>query len=331
MDHADTLADKAVANGHFVSEGNSTFQEGRVRVGEALEAGQLIAAPRGGLGNQLFTLTAVLAVAVPRGWGVSLDLSGAAHPEASGQHPIASILPQNVGGARVSVASTRSSVGREVNRLRRGLAGRIPSIANYLKDFQSSVLGYDENLPRVRSGTIVHGYFQTFRYADQLRNLGTELDLGLPVPGSQAHPVLASLVAVRPIVLHVRRGDYRLDQNFGLVGPEYYHHAVDYLHEKVGNRPIWAFTDDPEYVKSRLPACDRVIGPDLGAMATLQLMTQAEAVVAANSSLSWWGAWATHVDRPIVAPVPWFRGLTIDLNQLLPRSWHRMPAFFSST
>ncbi len=51
-------------------------------------------------------------------------------------------------------------------------------------------------------------------------------------------------------------------------------------------------------------------GPD-AAIDDLRLMAACRHHVIANSSLSWWGAWlAQHSNQVVIAPQPWFPGVT---------------------
>jgi len=198
-----------------------------------------------------------------------------------------------------------------------------PQLGAISRTFVSTGLGYDSNFTQVPDGTSVHGYFQTFKYAQQLRGLGSELDFGLPAPGSHGHDALHDIRSQQPIVLHVRRGDYRSDEAFGLVGPRYYRLAVKLLRREFGQRPVWVFSDDPAYVLEYLPYCDRLFGPELDATSTLQLMTQATAIVIANSSLSWWGAWLQGDVGKVVVPDPWFGPAYAHYNMkdMIPKRW----------
>lgn len=102
--------------------------------------------------------------------------------------------------------------------------------------------------------------------------------------------------SIRPIAVHVRWGDYKnLKHVYGEISPNYYVRATERISNIVGNRPIWLFSDQPtetfNFLKQHLNI-QKVVQPsgDSTPLENLLLLAQAEGLVAANSTFSWWAA-----------------------------------------
>ena len=115
------------------------------------------------------------------------------------------------------------------------------------------------------------------------------------------------------IILHVRRGDYVSAKNtMGLLSGDYY----KLLLSKISNghsKKILVFTDSKELInESFIREFEyQILGPDeLSAWQTLKLISLGKEIVAANSTLSWWGGYlALQRDSgaKCYVPNPWFR------------------------
>lgn len=126
--------------------------------------------------------------------------------------------------------------------------------------------------------------------------------------------------SVKPIGLHVRRGDYlrRADSTLGV---QYYLNALQFLSEKGiadENKCVWIFSDDPNFVKEEFA---RSLGgwsvryveppPTVPAAEVMFLMASCQLLVSANSTFSWWAAHLSEsIDAVVVPPAdfplnPW--------------------------
>ena len=74
-------------------------------------------------------------------------------------------------------------------------------------------IGKDEKLESVRAGTLLLGYFQTFKYYSALLSSGRVKQPKLLEPSSWYQLAVGEIVKTRPIAVHVRRGDYLTDEN----------------------------------------------------------------------------------------------------------------------
>ena len=108
--------------------------------------------------------------------------------------------------------------------------------------------------------------------------------------------------------VHVRRGDYLEGINASLYVPvamSYYEDAM-----AITSGPYLVFSDDIAWCRRQFPSdCAFVEGN--ADYEDLALMASCDAVIAANSSFSWWGAWLSEGRR------------------IFPRRWH-LPAFLEN-
>lgn len=161
------------------------------------------------------------------------------------------------------------------------------------------------------------GYFQTEKY---FRHCAKEVRQVLsPRPEVEA-PLRAWLGdlrqalggdARRPVcAVHVRRGDYvGHDHYVDLAATSYYENAFRHF----GDNTIFVvFSDDIPWCKIRFSGWPMVY-VEADEIKSLVLMSLCDAIIIANSSYSWWGAWLTdRTGRPVIAPDRWFAGELAD-------------------
>jgi hypothetical protein len=134
----------------------------------------------------------------------------------------------------------------------------------------------------------------------------------------------------KPIVVHVRLGDYELEKGIGLLPNSYYIDALEVALKEYPDSPIWVFSNDLPKTKERfldLQFKDVLFIEDNwnSASATFEVMRLGSAFVIANSSFSYWAAMLSKDPNPLViAPKPWFQG-TLSPNAILPGNWKTVP------
>jgi hypothetical protein len=133
-------------------------------------------------------------------------------------------------------------------------------------------------------------------------------------------------VKAKPVVLHIRLGDYEKEKNFGILPTRYYEEALEKLAEIGFEEEIWVFTNDLKKANEIFPAKfehrARWI-PDFSdsSVQVLEAMRLGSAYVIGNSTFSWWAAkLARDKGAQVVAPSPWFRSAATHL-ELLPANW----------
>lgn len=208
-----------------------------------------------------------------------------------------------------------------------------PQHWNRSRLFRQDGTGYAGSLDEINKGAIVEGYFQTHRYLSALPRgfFPVGLDL-LRKPSQWLADLVRRAQVEEPIMIHIRRGDYaKKPEVWGLLSKDYYAKALQISQERIGDRPIWIFSDDirvaAEFRASIAGSyCEVVSSPSKKSAAEeLVLMGAGGANVIANSSFSWWAASLSRSSKLVVAPTPWFRNGTSP-DQLLPKDWVALPA-----
>ena len=280
----------------------------------------------GGVGNQLFIYSAARKLAEINNAPLILDVSQI-----------------GVGGTNHGTLLNETNLFGEFKFLRKKFPKILLRIENkvnrliekYLKFnsfprgiYFSEVLGFDKKVFALNSPIILSGYFQSWRYVEDI------------LPKIQEEIVLKNysnwFIGLRtivneekPIVIHVRRGDYtNLADDFGILGLEYYEKALAQIEETNLDKkvPIWVFSDDINKARSLLSNVSQrkivFIDPpaNCSALESLLLMTYGGAHVIANSTFSWWSARLSKTTQIVVAPNTWFR-YREDPIDLLPPEW----------
>ena len=302
----------------------------------------------GGLGNQLFQLAAALHYAGPR--RIELDVytavpkknkSGEAEILSLDLPPHIQILKENQGKFVRKVFGFNLRSGylprdfekKLIFKAIRGL-GSTMALGVALKKFHritvSNNLGNDRKIKRSDRSEIIIGYFQTYKVASEVIQRKERLFGQLSNQNFQKFKSLA--VIERPLLVHVRLGDYQLEEQFGILSPEYYRAAIEYAWQRGEFYKIWLFSDQPQDALHRIPQHYRdkirlIEDDDLDSAEILQVMSLCQGYVIANSSFSWWAASLSDFkDALVITPKPWFIELP-EPTDLMPPHWVRFDGF----
>ncbi len=170
------------------------------------------------------------------------------------------------------------------------------------------------------------GYYQNSnwmkspRVSHFLRNMKVQNEKGILADATQMKGGVPS------VMLHVRRGDYVLEDKFGCLPRTYYTEAISRLESQFGIKKIFVFSDDIEFAKNLLAkstslGVSYVPSDQYTPAQTLELMRNFDAYILANSSFSWWAAaLRRNVSAPVMAPFPWFVDLKTS-KDFYPTDW----------
>ncbi len=194
-------------------------------------------------------------------------------------------------------------------------------------------IGYDEEFFLRSIPNYVRGYFQSYVYPSEIKEeLVNKFQLVTPTQDFENHAQRAR--QTKPIMMHVRRGDYEgLRESVGLLGAEYYLQGIQYLRQKLPGSEVWIFTDSPEKIGNLveligLGGIDEIrVVSGLSDSESLKLMSMGGGIVIANSTYSWWAAFLGEYDEMVVAPQPWFKALS-DPQKLIPPDWKTLPSLW---
>lgn len=190
---------------------------------------------------------------------------------------------------------------------------------------------FNPELFKKRGDIYLEGFWVSYKYIipeveTRLRN---ELQLRFPI--SKQATLFKSLISQceQPVSLHVRRGDYIIRKDyatkFGSLDINYYQQAINILKEKLGNFPIFVFTDDPNWVNNNLFYIHKltvVSGNNIPDYEELHLMSQCSHNIIANSTFSWWAAWLNdNPEKIVIAPKKWMNNGNFKLEDIIPQNW----------
>jgi hypothetical protein len=195
-------------------------------------------------------------------------------------------------------------------------------------DSQAS-LGYDKDFkPGLKKRNLQIGYFQHCHWNESF--VQSLKDLKLNNPSKLFLDISQSLAGKRVLVVHLRFGDYLLEDNFGVPTKGYFKNAISYHLSKHNYDEILLFTNEriraEEYIAGFGQIGIRLIAEDaeLNPAENLELMRFGSGYVISNSTFSWWGAFLCHDPNPVViCPNPWFSGYD-EPAELIPPNWIRM-------
>lgn len=155
---------------------------------------------------------------------------------------------------------------------------------------------------------LINGYTShkdiVYEFKDRLRE---ELNQ-LAAPSDEFLALSKEMKLLPTIAIHLRQGDYMgLEATFGKVTLDYAKRALLRLEDSLSGARVWLFTDspdsiDPAFTEALKP--ERILGPNdlVRPLETMVLMSKADAIVAANSTFSWWSCLLSESKASVVAP-----------------------------
>jgi hypothetical protein len=285
--------------------------------------------PFGGLGNQLFQYSAALTFALRENTTVELVLIGDTRNRSNGEpeileFPIArtshinsKVIPFPNIVRRLSLlllkASNYESKGMPSRYMRKSI---LVSFELALKLFTNrkfvypTGLGWDAKLTLPKGNFTLLGNFHSFAWVSHEARAKMRSMLHLEnIEELNYFRELAILE--KPTAIHIRLGDYLEISELNVITKEYFARSLRYLQEKSRTENFWIFTNDEDSFRDYLPTevleNIRVIPQHLSACETLEVMRMCDNYIISNSTFSWWGAFLSHNQEPIVvAPKNWF-------------------------
>ncbi len=261
----------------------------------------------GGLGNQLFMLTAAASLLNDDGikrCNIDLTTVGTKRsPHASG----------------INNLKLEAFVGEDLNKLhffRSSAVARVLERQIKAQNVQKiDQLGFsDLTMPPTASYVRLVGYFQSEKYLDAARLRSWPLKLEPNRPRDVFFEA-KEFFAEEPVAfIHIRRGDYVFHKDsLGILGAGYFQCGVEALKAK-GFTSFCVISDDVEWadeIIQSLPAANYFSISrkfDLTDEETLCIASESPAIVISNSTFGYWAGMAGR-KKTIVAPSSWFRRL----------------------
>lgn len=194
----------------------------------------------------------------------------------------------------------------------------------------SSGTGYDECF-KINSKRLNVGYFQYAEKTNSSTDISELKSLTIRQPSDVYKELERKAETIRPTIVHLRLGDYLSEESFGIPSAHYYREAISLLSAQRSLSPIWLFSNDPTEALKILPVdlvSNVFVVPNFGLSSaeTLNLMRFGSAYVIANSTFSWWGAMLSYTDNPpVIIPTPWFKAGKAPAG-IYPGSWIQLRA-----
>jgi hypothetical protein len=190
-------------------------------------------------------------------------------------------------------------------------------------------LGFDSVRPKPNS--LLSGYFQSYCYWQESSTLKKLRILTIEKRKQEMAHFRELSKIEKPLIVHIRRGDYRNETNFGLLSNNYYYDAIDLLASRVKFGKIWVFSDEiyaaNQMLSGRYGKLIRWFDNSSTSSAfELEKMRLGVGYVTANSSFSYWAAALSHNEQvKVVAPKPWFQKIESP-KFLIPSEWELVEA-----
>lgn len=277
--------------------------------------------PLGGLGNQLFVYATGRALALDTGAQLHADLRNFVGYELR-------VYELNSFNNRIDHTYVDESyVANKVRRASRHLQSRLPSRIPCTRTFREVSWTFDPRVLNLRDGVRLIGYFQSPKYFERHATAIRAEVSSIREPSTWFQRKSDELETGGAFIgVHIRRGDYAVLPNMGLLGLDYYSNALNLLFDLVGSLPVLVFSDEPRAAQTLLgmELKDKITYVDSPAdsspIETLALMSKSHHLIMANSTFSWWSAWlGDRQDRRVICPRPWLKDPThVDKDLLLP-------------
>jgi len=292
---------------------------------------------QGGLGNQLFILFASYNIALQHNAVLILDKT---------------LMPRSdnkrldyIEGIEIKFGESHLLYGvKEFNKtqitllMERAvykLLSRREVFARFLKQYRSRVFGFDPNIFLLKPSVALTGYFQTYRYVnDIVSNYGV-------VSIKQSSPSLwfktledQILNSTNSVAIHVRRGDYADHKNtLGMLADEYFLTALRHVQELTTINRVFIFSDSvpaANLLKAQIMDLDCIVvtpPKDSSPLESMLLMSKCGFRIISNSTFSWWSGYLGLGQEKVVAPFPWYRNHE-EPEFLVPLEWKRIDSIW---
>ena len=249
----------------------------------------------GGIGNQLFQISATYALALRN---------------------------NDISGFDFDLCSTPNQ-GHTSNKYKDSILSKVNNVNgfNHRHIYIEPRFGYEE-IPYAKD-LMLHGYFQSEKYFKDFEKEIIEL-FHFSIDDKKKIKNFFHWWGLldKPITsVHIRRGDYLKFTDFHPVcSPEYFNNAM----KEIGDSYFVFVSDDMDWVKATFTGNTNYIYSDFNdETLDLTLLTMCDNNIISNSSFSWWGAYLNqNKDKKIIAPKQWFGPSgPQDTQDLIPDGW----------
>lgn len=276
---------------------------------------------QGGLGNQLFIYYAAASYAIANKQEViTFDVSGLGQANTERTLELDKFdLPIKYEVSVSRIPRVARAILTRINRL-------LPAVNCRIGYLQPTEVGFSAALLKGKYFE-VSGYFQSWRYSELVKKTFPSHSLNADVASSWAESRISAAKDSKPILCHIRRGDFlKLQDSFGVLSYEYYLNAINQLRSKGAKGPVWVMSDSPNEISLEFlqnADAELIIEPaNTIATDTFAVMQACDSYIISNSTFSWWAAYTSNA-KNVIAPKPWFKSMEEPLD-LIPENWIRI-------
>lgn len=286
----------------------------------------IIAALKGGLGNQLFQYAAARSLAHIHKTIVKLDTT-AYYYGGPRQYELCHFnIQENIVQTSEITKFTKIKQNRFQKLFHTFLHNRPKLSPHHIR--YNKIRFYKDffNLP---DNIYLEGYFQSEKYfiniADIIRD---EFKAKNELTGKNKE-IAGLMQNVQSVNLCVRRGDYvtnpKANQKHGICSLDYYYRCIEMVSKKTKSPHFFVFSNDIDWCRDNLKIEYPVHYIDHQqdkACEDLRLMSFCKYHIIANSTFHWWGAWlAPYKDKIVFATENWFARSDINSEGMIPDNW----------
>lgn len=186
---------------------------------------------------------------------------------------------------------------------------------------------FDENLFKINDNTGIDGYFQSYKYFQEIEDKVKKEFLFKEAIFTSSYEKINSLIDHKNgydelVAIHVRRGDYIALPGFQECSAEYYQSAINKFDD--ANYKFVIFSDDIEWCKSTFGEDESLYYSEgQNEYVDMCMMSMCDHFIIANSSFSWWAAYlGQNTDKRVIAPLLWFNPeVGNNTKDLYPKDW----------
>ena len=204
--------------------------------------------------------------------------------------------------------------------------------AGFHYSLRDKAKGFDKRfLEKFNDDDYLYGFWQSEKYFGKYKeDIVKQFDFPAYIKKNNLI-VAKQMQKTESIAIHVRRGDYLKNSMFVNLAEEgYYQKAIEEVKKKAKNDRHWfVFSDDIEWCRANLPLLSETVqyvsdNKGKESFRDMQLMSEAQYMIIANSSFSWWGAYLNKRAKMIVAPKAFYVKNTGFNKDICPDNWIRI-------
>lgn len=263
----------------------------------------------GGLGNQMFQYACGRALALRTGKQLYLDVgSYSIYPGRRYELDVLNIQ-----------ANIINLIEDKAIRDQLGIAGTLI--------YSERQFNFDQNVFDLCNNVFLQGFWQTEKYFHDFTSvIRKELSPKMHSLSAESLGISQEIRKSLSIAVHVRRTDYAICDQLGILPMDYYENAKQYLAMVFPSAQYYIFSDDIDWCKQEFTIFPNARMVEhrskIGCHEDLWLMSQCQHNVIANSTYSWWGAWLNdNPEKVVVAPDRWFAGEHLNIQDLVSDKW----------